>query len=57
MFNVKCLMFNLLQQLLGHIRWLIAIGMLLQEVWEEKQLEYHEDNEQFYQYDDPQRLA
>jgi hypothetical protein len=31
--------------------------MLLQEVWEEKQLEYHEDYEQFYKYDGPQRLA
>ena len=50
-------MFNLLQQLLGHVGWFIAIGMLLQEIWEEKQLEYHEDYEQFYQYDGPQRLA
>jgi hypothetical protein len=31
--------------------------MLLQEVWKEKQFEYHEDYEQFYQYDGPKRLA
>ena len=50
-------MFNLLQQLLGYIRRLIAPSMLLQEVWEEENFQDHEDYEQFYQYDGPQRLA
>ena len=41
----------------GHIAGLVALGMLLQEVGEEKQLEHHEDDKQLDQYDGPERLA
>ena len=41
----------------GHIARLITIGVLLQEVGEEEYLQDGEHNEQFNQYDGPQRLA
>jgi hypothetical protein len=50
-------MFNVFQQLLCHILWLIAIGMRFQKIREEKELKHHEDNKQFDENDDPKRLT
>jgi hypothetical protein len=50
-------MFNVFQQLLCHILWLIAIGMRFQKIREEKELKHYEDNKQFDENDDPKRLT
>ena len=36
---------------------LLAIGMLLQEIWEEEYFQYEEDDEQLDDDNSPQRLA
>ena len=43
-----------LYQLTGYKASLVALSMLLQEVGEEEQLQYHKDNEEFYQYYRPE---
>ena len=50
-------MFNVFQQLLRHILWLIAIGMRLQKIGEEKHFEYRKDYKQFDEDDGPKRFA
>jgi hypothetical protein len=50
-------MFYVFQQLFGHIARLVAIGVRLQEIWKEKQLENHKDDKQFDKDDGPKRLA
>jgi len=43
-------------QLAKHeLRFLSLFCMFLYEIWEEKQFEDNEDDEQLYQYDGPQR--
>ena len=46
-----------LYQFVGHVARFVALGILLQEIRKEENLEYSENNEQLDDDDGPQRLA
>ena len=53
MFNLFCSVC----QFRCHEACFVAVGMLLEEVGEKEDFQYHEDNKQFNEDNGPQRLA